>query len=380
MSFFGLKTSKEVEREKREAAEQAVRQAEEDAIKAEQKVEQRNRTSLKNLSLGSQIKFCIPYFDVFDSDIPKLGVPVAIHGSVVYSIDNLELFQSKNKLERYSDDVLEEKLRGTLTKIIKGVVINAPTELHIPLVHLEQKIVELSEAAESIVAPQVEKSFGIKVRNINITRINIDKTSRGFRELNAMTNDLEKERIMAKHKAEISNISFQNSLNQNIQARQQELIMSNQEELQRMNLENQSEMMRIQREEMQRASRLQTEQTFLDAHQANLNAGVVDSTPNVKRTSRSRANRIPMNIPPMPGAETKAVEPNVQYMLGINGQQSGPYTWQQLQLLVQQGQLTTQTLVWTQGMSQWVYAGQVSELQPLFGVASMPGIPPLPNE
>jgi hypothetical protein len=369
MSFFGLKTSKEVEREKREAAEQAVRQAEES-----------NQTNLSNLSTGSQISFVIPYFDIFDYSLSSTGVPVSLQVSVVYAIENLALFHRKNKQETYSDEVFKEKLRGTLTKNIKSVVINAPTELHIPIIHLEKKIVELSEAAESIVAPQVEKSFGIKVRNLNITRINIDKTSRGFRELNAMTADLEKERIMAKHKAEISNINFQNSLNQNIQARQQELTMSNQEELQRMNLENQREMMRIQREEMQRASRLQTEQTFLDAHQANLNAGVVDSTPNVKRTSRSRANRIPMNIPPMPGAETKPVEPNVQYMLGINGQQSGPYSWQQLQLLVQQGQLTTQTLVWAQGMSQWAYAGQVSELQPLFGVAPMPGIPPLPNE
>jgi hypothetical protein len=323
--------------------------------------------------LGSQITFVIPYFDVFDPNFPNLGVPVAIHGSVAYSIANLELFQSKNKLERYSDEIFKEKLRGTLTTFIKGVVISAPTELQIPVVQLERKIIEISAAVESQIFTKIEQVFGIKINSLAITQINIDKTSRGFRELNAMTADLEKERIMAKHKAEISNISFQNSLNQNIQARQQELTMSNQEELQRMNLENQREMMRIQREEMQRASRLQTEQTFLDAHQANLNADMAKILGNNSQTRRE----MQYGIPQMPQS---IANPNVQYMLGINGQQSGPYSWKQLQLLVQQCQLTTQTLVWTQGMSQWAYAGQVSELQPLFGVAPMPGIPPLPNE
>ena len=44
-----------------------------------------------------------------------------------------------------------------------------------------------------------------------------------------------------------------------------------------MNLENQRETMRIQREDMQRASRLQAEQTFLEAHQTNLKAGVLNN-------------------------------------------------------------------------------------------------------
>ena len=41
--------------------------------------------------------------------------------------------------------------------------------------------------------------------------------------------------------------------------------------------ENQRETLRIQREEKQRSSRLQTEQTFLGAHQANLNARVLNN-------------------------------------------------------------------------------------------------------
>jgi hypothetical protein len=68
-------------------------------------------------------------------------------------------------------------------------------------------------------------------------------------------------------------------------------------------------------------------------------------------------------------------------MLAVNNQQAGPFDWNQLQQLAQQGQLTRQTYVWTQGMQNWELAGNVQELQPLFAsaVPQMPGMPPMPG-
>ncbi len=80
--------------------------------------------------------------------------------------------------------------------------------------------------------------------------------------------------------------------------------------------------------------------------------------------------------PQMPGMGTAV--PQVQYFIGINGQQYGPCDWNKLQQLVQQGQLTQQSYVWKNGMAQWEFAGNVAELAPLFqGTApQMPGMPP----
>ena len=80
--------------------------------------------------------------------------------------------------------------------------------------------------------------------------------------------------------------------------------------------------------------------------------------------------------PQMPGIG--AAVPQVQYYIGINGQQYGPCDWNKLQQLVQQGQFTQQSYVWKNGMAQWEFAGNVAELAPLFqGTApQMPGIPP----
>ncbi|MBR5687877.1 MAG: DUF4339 domain-containing protein [Prevotella sp.] len=52
----------------------------------------------------------------------------------------------------------------------------------------------------------------------------------------------------------------------------------------------------------------------------------------------------------------------MEYFIAINGQQQGPFTIDALR-----GQhITPDTLVWAQGMSNWMPASQVGELQPLF--------------
>lgn len=369
-------------------------------------MEQNNLTNLSNLSKGSQLNFAIPYFDVFDPRLQDYGVPVSVHGAVVYAIEDMDLFHSVNRNEGYSDETFKNKLRGQLTKFIKSVVSNAPSDAQIPVVQIERKIFEISELIQQRVTPQVEKLFGITIRSLDITGINVDKESRGYRELKALTADLEKERMMAQHNAQISNFNLNNDLQQDMLKKQSELNLDamgrkqgldlgGQEELQRMNLENQRETMRIQREEMQRASRLQTEQTFMGAHQANLNAGVLNNaTDNGINAFRQQTMGGMNNMgqmggaPQMPGQKGMggapqmpgmgAAIPQVQYYIGINGQQYGPCDWNKLQQLVQQGQLTQQSYVWKNGMAQWEFAGNVAELAPLFqGTApQMPGMPP----
>lgn len=70
--------------------------------------------------------------------------------------------------------------------------------------------------------------------------------------------------------------------------------------------------------------------------------------------------------PPVPGGAA--------YFVAAGGKQAGPFDIQALATQVASGHLTRQTLVWTQGMAEWVPAEQVAALSGLF--ASVP--PPLP--
>jgi membrane protease subunit (stomatin/prohibitin family) len=71
--------------------------------------------------------------------------------------------------------------------------------------------------------------------------------------------------------------------------------------------------------------------------------------------------------PPIPGA--------AMFFVAVNGAQAGPYNEQTLAQMVSQGSLSRETLVWKQGMASWSAAGQVPELQNIFG--SVP--PPIPG-
>ncbi len=70
--------------------------------------------------------------------------------------------------------------------------------------------------------------------------------------------------------------------------------------------------------------------------------------------------------PPIPQGKT--------FFTAVNGQQEGPYAIDALKAQVISGQLTRETLVWSQGMEQWTAAGQVPELNEVF--SQVP--PPLP--
>lgn len=76
------------------------------------------------------------------------------------------------------------------------------------------------------------------------------------------------------------------------------------------------------------------------------------------------------------GMNTPPPLPQIQYFVSVNGQNAGPFNMQQLQQMVQNGQMTSQTYVWKQGMSGWELAGNVPELSMLFGAVPPP--PPMP--
>jgi membrane protease subunit (stomatin/prohibitin family) len=76
-----------------------------------------------------------------------------------------------------------------------------------------------------------------------------------------------------------------------------------------------------------------------------------------------------------PGAATPPqLPPSLGFYVAVNGQQTGPHDMAALGALAQQGQLNRDTLVWRNGLAQWVAAGSVSDLAAVF--ANVP--PPLP--
>ncbi len=82
--------------------------------------------------------------------------------------------------------------------------------------------------------------------------------------------------------------------------------------------------------------------------------------------------------PPMPGVATPPPMPqqNIEVYLNVNGQQYGPCSMADLQLLVQQGQINQQTPAWMNGMPQWAAIGSIPTLSQLFQAPQSGSVPP----
>ncbi len=67
--------------------------------------------------------------------------------------------------------------------------------------------------------------------------------------------------------------------------------------------------------------------------------------------------------------------PSAAYFIATDGHQTGPFDFAELQRRIQSREVLRESLVWTQGMSDWTPAGQLEELDEIFeGVP-----PPLPK-
>lgn len=109
-----------------------------------------------------------------------------------------------------------------------------------------------------------------------------------------------------------------------------------------------------------------------------------------KEATMTAANAQPQGMPempPMPGEleipQIPVAEPEVNIYLSLAGKRYGPYNYATCKQLVQNKQMTEQSLVWQQGMTAWLPAGQVKELAALFApeppMPPMPDMPPMPE-
>jgi len=335
-----------------------------------------------NLSGNMQLKFGIPYFDVFDPRFLDFAVPMAVRGTITFNITDYKGFIKLNRLLNFELDDFNKQIKDSVAKYIKGVITNIPSEKGIPVLQIERQIFQINEYVEAYLKPRLENDFGVNLKGLDIATIEADKESNGFAELKKITIDQQSKATIAQNDVSIKNL----------------------QDMQNINAGNMEETLRLQREEAQRAQKLQTETNFMGAHALNQQTDVLktgaESLGNMSNMGGGSGGMNPAGMMTgmmMGGAmgnqmagmmnsmgqnmqnqqNTPPPPPTIAYSVSVNGQTAGPFHLQQLQQMVQNGQLTPNTHVWKQGMSAWELAGNVQELATLFGAVPPPPPPPV---
>ena len=348
-----------------------------------------------NLAGIIQVKFGVPFFDVVDPRFMDYAVPVAVRGTINFKISDYKEFIKLHRLIDFNLDSFQTQIRDALIRYVKGVVANIPSDKGIPVIQLERKILEINDSVETYVKPRLQNDFGVTVSAVDISDVELDKASEGYKELKAVTADITTQTTQAQAAVNIKQM----------------------QDMQRVQMENLEETQRIQREEMQRAQKLQTESANLSAFQiekqsevgiaganalgqmganggvgvslgdgggfnpAGMMAGMAMGSAigqNMAGMMNGALGGVNQQVPPqMPGMNVPPVPPVSQYNVAVNGQNTGPYTIQVLSQMAAGGQFTKDSLVWKSGMANWQKAEEVAELAPLF-VPSAPPVPPIP--
>ena len=140
-----------------------------------------------NLASNVQIKFGVPFFDVFDPRFLDFAVPMAVRGTITFNITDYKSFIKLNRLINFELSDFEKQIKDAVAKYIKGVITNIPQDKGIPVLQMERKILEINEIVAQYLKPRLETDFGVNLKGLDIAVIEPDKESEGYRELRNVT-------------------------------------------------------------------------------------------------------------------------------------------------------------------------------------------------
>ena len=159
-----------------------------------------------NLARIVQVRFAVPFFDVYDPRFDDFGVPVAVRGTISFQIKDYREFIKLHRLIDFNLDDFQKQIRDVSCRYVKDAVSNAPAANNIPVVQLESRISQINDSVEYNLSQRLQENFGVLVSGVDIGTIEIDKTSYGYRQLMSVTKDVTQETIQAQKQASIKNI------------------------------------------------------------------------------------------------------------------------------------------------------------------------------
>lgn len=342
-----------------------------------------------NIARIIQVKFAVPFFDVYDPRFADFGVPVAVRGTVSFQISDYREFIKLHRLSSFNLDDFQRQIRDAVSRYVKDVVANVPAANNIPVIQIESKISLINDTIEYDISERLKETFGVTVSGVDIGVIEIDKTSDGYARLMAVTQNVTTATVEAQTAANIKNIH----------------------DKQRIEAENYEETLRIQREEAQYAQHKQTQSANFAAFQtekqaevgvAGANAlgqmgangaGSVDLggsgagfNPAAMMAGMALGGAVGQNMAGMmnnimsgisqqtTSGTTPPPVPTATYHVAVNGQATGPFDINTLKNMALAGQFTSDSLVWKLGMAEWVKAGVVEDLKEVL-YNTMPPVP-----
>lgn len=331
-----------------------------------------------NLAKIIQVRFGVPFFDVYDPRFLDFGIPVSVRGTISFKIENYREFIKLHRLNTFSLDDFQKQIRDAISRYMKDIVTNTPAEHNIPVIQLESKVSFVNDKAEYVIKQRMEEDFGILVSGVDISSIEIDKASGAYQQLMDITKNVNIDRVQAETTDYIERLRIQREEGQYAQHKQTQSM-----NMGAFQIEKQSEVGIAGASALGEMGKSGTGTINLGNDGAGFNpasmmagiavgsavgqniAGTITGMmPGVNSVSSIQPN---VSIPPVP--------PSTYYYVAVNEKPNGPYDLSTLSRMISAGQVTGANLIWKEGTDSWNRADKFDELKGLF-LNKIPPIPP----
>jgi len=313
-----------------------------------------------NLSGNVQIKFGTPTFDLFDTRFPDLGIPCNVRGGITFNLTDYKNFIKLNRLQEFNLEDFKSQIQEFCIRKIKSVVTNVPIDNNIPVMQIERKIDDVSDIIKSKLKIAMEEDFGINLKRIDISTIELDQTHDHYIQLKKITVDQTSKKIEAVTDIEIENMGEMARINR----KNAELgVEGGNFAVHQLN--QQTDILKTASENLGQMSNVNLGGGGgLNPAGLMFGMGIGGAMGNQVGGMMNNINSTP---PPPPNQNV--------FHISLNGQQAGPYTMEQLKQLAINNQFSRDHHVWKSGMAGWELAAINSEVSIVFN--SVPPPPPV---
>ena len=240
------------------------------------------------------------------------------------------------------------------------MVTNVPIDNNIPVMQIERKIDDVSDIIKSKLKIAMEEDFGINLKRIDISTIELDQTHDHYIQLKKITVDQTSKKIEAVTDIEIENMGEMARINR----KNAELGVEG-SNFAVHQLNQQTDVLKTASENLGQMSNVNLGGGGgLNPAGLMFGMGIGGAMGNQVGGMMNNINSTP---PPPPNQNV--------FHISLNGQQAGPYTMEQLKQLAINNQFSRDHHVWKSGMAGWELASMNSEVSVIFN--SVPPPPPI---
>lgn len=327
-----------------------------------------------NLAHIIQVKFGVPFFDVYDPRFMDFGVPTAVRGTISFKITDYKSFIKLHRLNTFNLNEFQKQIKDAICRYVKDVVANAPAQSNIPLIQIETRISHINDIVELYIGERLKENFGVTISGVDIAAIELDKSSVGYRQLMSVTKDIEIAKLQAQTEDYIEKLRIQREEGQYAQHKQTQTV-----NIGAFQVEKQAEVGIAGAEALGQmglngAGDINLSNSGDGFNMAAMMASVAVGGAVGQNIAGSMNNMMSGINQPIQSGVTPPPLNNAVYYIAVNGQAMGPFDMNTLSKMVVNKTLTEDSLIWKQGMDTWKKASLIDEICILFNN----DIPPIP--